>query len=353
MSIKLLFPTMAAAAAAALALAPPALAAPPANDAFESPAVLGDAPSSTGGTLDEATTQSGEPSHGFQTVWYVFRPAASRRVAIEVPERIGTDVVLSVYTGSTLGGLHRVDTTADYEPRLAFDAVAGQEYRVAVGSQWIGASGTRFTLGARVSPLPANDAFDDAARLRVPRLYSGNLADSTNELGENAGHGHSVWYRFRGNPRGTGRVTIEASGSCAQVWLYRGTELSSLRPVKNGSTIRFTPRRNTAYRLAVGDQTLADVREDGLRGIVSTRRKATVEIRLEVSRRTARRLGLGSRVLGSARGVVDYRQALPAVVRLTRQARRALADEDSLHVKVVLELPSTVRDRFIRIAKTL
>jgi hypothetical protein len=379
MSIKPLLPI--AAAAGALALAPPALAAPPSNDAFETPAALGDAPSSTTGTLDQATTQAGEPSHGTQTVWYAFRPAVSRRVAVEIPEQ-NTSTVLSVYTGSTVSGLSRVATTSWYEPRVAFDAVAGREYRVAVGAQYE-ASGTRFTLRSRVAPLPANDAFDDAARITVPKLYSGNLADATTELGESARHRHSVWYRFKPT-HPTGRVTLDVSRSGASMWLYRGRELSSLHLLNSGSTIRFTPRRGTAYRLAVGrhgdpgfgdftldvsnnsikgkgvklelgdGQTLADVRADGLRGIVSARRRTTVDVRLEVSRRTARRLRLRSRVLGHAGGVVDYDEALPAVIKLSRRARRALAHEDSLHATVVLELPgSPVRDRFIRRHVTL
>jgi hypothetical protein len=53
-------------------------AAPPANDAFETPAVLGDA--SVTGTLDEATRQAGEPEHGWRSVCTSIgrrRPAAS------------------------------------------------------------------------------------------------------------------------------------------------------------------------------------------------------------------------------------------------------------------------------------
>jgi hypothetical protein len=379
MTIKPLFPIIAA--AGVLALAPPALAAPPSNDAFEAPAALGDAPSSTSGTLDEATTQPGEPAHGTQTVWYAFRPATSRRVALEIPQQ-NIETVLSVYTGSTVSGLSRVGTASDYEPRVAFDAVAGQVYRVAVGAQYQ-SSGTHFTLRTRVAPLPANDAFDDAAKLTVPKLYSGNLADATTELGESHQQGHSVWYRFKPT-RPTGRVTLDVSGSRAWMWLYEGRHLSSLKRLKTGSTIRFTPRRGTAYRLAVGwkgdtgfgdftldvsnnsikgkgvklelgdGQTLDDVREHGLRGIVSARRTATVDVRLEVSRSTARRLGLRSRVLGRTGGVVDYNEALPAVIRLNRRARRALEGEHSLRATVVLELPSSpVKDRFIRVPVSL
>src|SRR4029453_1343382 len=90
------------------ALVPAAFAAPPANDDFENAAPFGDAPSSVSGTLAEATTQAGGPAHGSQTVWFVFRPTVTARVAFEVPDAPGMEAALSVYTGSTLSALQLV-----------------------------------------------------------------------------------------------------------------------------------------------------------------------------------------------------------------------------------------------------
>ena len=53
-------------------------AAPPANDAFETPATLGD--TSVTGTVRDATRQAGEPEHGSHSVWYLHRASTSGRV---------------------------------------------------------------------------------------------------------------------------------------------------------------------------------------------------------------------------------------------------------------------------------
>ncbi len=345
-------------------------AAPPANDAFETPSVLGDA--RVTGTVAEATRQAGEPEHGSESVWYVHRPSTSGRIAVRMPPAGGWGVV-SVYTGASLATLQPVGRAFDngYGGRVAFDAVAGQDYRIAVANRCQGCGPARFDLEVRPAPLPANDDFSAARTLRIPGEYKGNVADATAELGEAERHRHSVWYRIK--PRRTGDLTIDLDGRrCggASMTLYTGSELQSLRRVRSGDPIRLKARRGRVYRLVVdctrpglGDfvvslsdgsikgkgvklavapnQSVDSVLANGLRMTVSAKRRVGVGIDLRVSNRTARRLGLKTRVLGRTSGAVDYGKSLPAVLRLTRAARRALADVEHLEATVRLEILRT------------
>jgi hypothetical protein len=353
--------------AGTLTVVPVASAAPPSNDVFGAPADLGNAPTTVRGSLDEATTEAGEPSHGRQTVWYSYRPSVSGRVAVELRGFQNMSPVLSVYTGSTLDTLQAVGRDDDYYTRVPFEAVAGQTYRIAVGMRY--ASGDAdFELRVRNAPLPAHDAFSKAKTVRIPGEYTGNLKDATSELGENESHRHSVWYRIR--PRRTVNLTADlVAEDCFRplMTVYTGSRLSKLRKIRSGVPIRVKVLRGRVYRLAVdcrrtgfGDfklslsdgsikgkgvklavangQTVESVREDGLRMTVSTKRRVGVGIELRVSRRTARRLGLESRVLGRTSGAVDYNKALPAVLRLSSAARRALADVEHLNATVRLEI---------------
>ena len=342
-------------------------AAPPANDAFETPAVLGDA--TVTGTVREATRQADEPEHGARSVWYVHTPSKSGRVAVRLLAA-GYGRTVAVYTGSDLTALQRVGQAHDngYGARVALDAVAGRQYLIAVATRCPGCSVTDFNLEVRPAPVPANDDFAAARTLRIPGEYKGNAADATSELGEAERHRHSLWYRIK--PRRTGNLTLDLDGTrCggAGMTLYTGDELQRLRRVRRGDPIRLVARKGRVYRLAVdctrpglGDfvlslsdgsikgkgvklavrpgQTVDSVRANGLRMTVSARRRVGVGIELEVTRATARRLGLESTVLGKTSGPVDYGKSLPVDLRLTRAARRALADVESLKATVRLEI---------------
>jgi hypothetical protein len=345
-------------------------AAPPANDAFETPAVLGNA--SVTGTLDEATRQAGEPEHGWRSVWYVHRPSKTGRIAVRLSPEYGWGAV-TVYTGPSITALQRVGRALElgYGARVAFDAVAGQEYRIVVASRCDGCSSSPFDLRVGPAPLPANDDFSAARTIRIPGEYKGNTADATAELGEAERHRHSVWYRIK--PRRTGDLTIDLEArTCGggSMTLYTGNGLQSLRRVRSGDPIRLKARRGTAYRLVVDctrpglgdfvlslsdgsikgkgvklavtpDQTVDSVLANGLRMTVSAKRRVGVGIDLRVSPQTARRLDLRTRVLGSTSGAVDYGKSLPAVLRLSRAARRALADVEHLNASVRLEILGT------------
>ena len=359
------------------AVAAPAVAAPPPNDLFENAIPLGDAPVEVSTTTFSASRQPGEPIHGQQTVWYAYRPTVSQRVAVEAQAPDGSPRVVAVYTGSSLSDLERVGVNASSEARVAFDATAGETHWIAGGRTYYTGP---YVIRIRPMPLPSNDAFDDAITLRVPGEHAGNLADATAELGEPSGE-HTTWYRFRA--RRTGRLWLEATGSCAYVSLYKGRSVDALEPVKMTPFGAFRARRGSVYHASVdcpypgfgdyrvhlsdgsiegdgvemtidADQTLETVRSRGLRLTVSARRRVAIDVELRVSRSTARSLGLDDRVLGRTRGKITPGRALPAAVRLTRAARNALEGEDALNATVRLELPkSTAIKRIMRLPVTL
>jgi hypothetical protein len=246
---------------------------------------------------------------------------------------------------------------------------------------------------------PANDAFADAQTIRVGEEVSGMLAEATAELGEPA-HGSNgphttVWFRYR-SPRDA-RLTIDTGGSEMDTLLaaYTGNDVSDLHPVASdddsspsgnlGSTIRFDARRGRTYRIAVdsyggepgtgvfklwlsdggikgkgvalavdGGQSVRSLRAHGLRMTITSRRRVPMAVALRVSRRTAHRLGLDSRLLGRTRGRIDYNQALHATIRLRHAAREALEAVDGLPGVVRLTLPrSTAPDRTLTVPVAL
>lgn len=241
---------------------------------------------------------------------------------------------------------------------------------------------------------PDNDAFAHAAKLPVGQELSGSLAEATAELGEPAGPPHTVWFRYRAAH--TARVTVDTGGSGAYTVLaaYTGSELSKLKqiavdswssPTGPGATVRFKAKRGHVYRISIGTdyaapdptdykvwlsdgsikgkgvtlavdpgQTVDSLRSDGLHARVEARRRVGVAIALRVSRHVARHLGLASRVIGRAGGPVDYGQALPATIQITRRARKALDGVPHLKARLRLTLVhSKAPNRVLTVPVTL
>lgn len=383
-------------ALAACAFPAAALGAPPPNDNFEQATALGGPGGAVNGTVAEATRQSGEPNHAGaptpRTVWYTLTPQANQRLALSTC-RSDFDTVIAVYTGANLGSLRQVTSNDDacgVGSRVSFAATAGETYRVAVASltELEPPSRGTFELRLDLAVRPPNDDFADAVRLRTPGEYAGSNLEATSELGEPS-HGQSdksVWFRYR--PRRTQVVTFDTIGSSFDTILavYRGRSLNRLRRVRRNddgggetaSQVRFRARRGVTYHIAVdgccggsGDyilnfsdggvrgvgltfrleegQTLTSARERGVRAVVGCRRRCRLRLEAVVGRRTARELGLRSRVLASARGTLRAGAIdRPATLRFTRAARRAIAQRQSLSlvVRAVL-VGSTAEDRSI------
>ena len=358
-------------------VAAPASAAPPPNDAFDAATPLGDAPLETSGTTFGASRESGEPLNGVQTVWYAFQPATNGRVAVEVATDNFSERVLGVYTGAAVTALQPIGSSQGVEARLAFDAAAGETYRISVARTY---QTGPFKLRIRPMPLPANDAFDDARTMGVPFVHTGNLADATAEFGEDDAS-HSVWYRFRA--RRTGTHWLEATGTCATAKLFSGGSVDEMRAVEPRRRGGYRLRRGRIYHASVdcsapgygdyevrlsdgsiaGDgvelevvpgQTVDSVRARGLRLTVSAARAVEMAVELRVSKTTARGLGLESRVIGRLKGKLAANVARPAAVRLTREARRALEGQSAVNATIRLQLPeSPIPDEVLNVPVTL
>jgi hypothetical protein len=239
---------------------------------------------------------------------------------------------------------------------------------------------------------PANDNFSDATKIGVGVEYAGVFTDATAELGEpdhgSSGDRHTVWYRYR-SPR-KAQLTIETYGTDNGTLLaaYTGSDVADLHQVAADddydNTIRFKAR-HTTYWIAVdrwdwdveaddfklwlsdggikgkgvalavdSGQSVDSLRSHGLRMTITARRRVPMAVALRVSRATARKLGLHSRLLGRTHGTIDYNQSLHATIRLKRAARRALEDAEGLRGVVKLTLPrSTAPDKTLTVPVVL
>ena len=244
---------------------------------------------------------------------------------------------------------------------------------------------------ALASP-PPNDAFADALPIEVGHEYTGTLTDATVELGEPvhsdySGPNHTIWFRYR-SPRNA-HMTVDVTGPDTYnvVAVYTGTDVEDLHRVNNDDStdgiVRWKARKHRTYRIAIDSyddftekytlwlsdggikgkgialtvnpgQTVDSLRSGGLRLSLTARRRVGVALALRVSRRTARHLGLDSRLLGRRRGTIDYGETLNATIRLSRAARRALEDAEGLRGVVKLTLPrSTAPDKTLTVPVVL
>src|SRR5262245_52614387 len=96
---------------------------------------------------------------------------------------------ISVYTGSSVSSLTEVAASGrvvDY--RVGFDAIAGETYRIAVSDYSCGQyesgqldcdpGASPFEMASVLAPVPRNDAFRHAQRVRFPAVIGGDLADA-------------------------------------------------------------------------------------------------------------------------------------------------------------------------------
>jgi hypothetical protein len=114
--------------------------APPPNDNFENAQsfAVGTSAIAPSGTA-WATTQPGEPlANAKQTIWYTFTPTTSGTLyaSMSASYRSLSGVQFGVYTGSSLATLTPVagPSSAGTSPPLQFNAVAGQQYWIDVGT---------------------------------------------------------------------------------------------------------------------------------------------------------------------------------------------------------------------------
>ena len=244
-----------------------ALAAPPDNDAFATAQELIGARGTQPGTNKDATTEVGEPAHaarvGGGSVWYRWTADASGRLVIATSDTT-FDTLLAAYTGPTVDGLTEVASNDDHgggtNSFVAFDIVAGVEYRIAVD----GFSGSQGVFKLRWRRTPVNDAFGSSTLLEGEsgRRDVESFWGATKEVSEpahgNSPGGSSVWYQWVAPT--TGGVGFEVLGTDSGyplgnvlIGVYTGTDVNTLTPVRASTRgyLAFRAVAGTEYRIAV------------------------------------------------------------------------------------------------------
>jgi hypothetical protein len=262
-----------------LVVAAPALAAPPANDAFANAQALGPAGSLTA-TNVEATKEPGEPNHadnaGGRSVWFRWTPGFSGQARVATCGTSTTfDTLLAVYIGSNVAALGAVaasDDSCGDRSEAVFTVVAGTTYNVAVDG-FNGASGA-FTLSWGPVLPPPNDSFAAAQALSGLRgSLDGTILGATREPGEPR-HGSSspygsVWYAWTAGLTGAvGFDTCRGAAFDSVLAAYTGAVVSSLTALSANddscrvfSRVRFPVRAGSTYVVAVdGEAALGEAR---------------------------------------------------------------------------------------------
>jgi hypothetical protein len=121
-----------------------AAAAPPPNDNFAAAEIVTGFPATVSGSNLDATREPGEPRHGglpaSHSVWWTWTPRSSGTVLIRACRGRGvSSTTLGVYLGTAVGSLTEVTSAfgggfrgCPRGTRVAFYAIAGQQYRIAV-----------------------------------------------------------------------------------------------------------------------------------------------------------------------------------------------------------------------------
>jgi hypothetical protein len=232
-------------ASTVLNIAPPVSS----NDNFANGTVLSGTLVSTTGSNVNATRESGEPNiignPGGHSVWWTWTAPASGLVYVDT-HGSNFDTLLGVYKGNSVSGLTLVASNDD-DPTsftvtslLAFNAVAGQTYHIAVDG-YNGAAGN-IALHLQEMVPPANDSFAKAAVL-AGNIWTGNNFNATREAGEpslagNPG-GSSVWVNWTAPASGV--VTLSTAGSDFDTMLgvYTGTSVSALTKVAANDDVSY------------------------------------------------------------------------------------------------------------------
>src|SRR6266576_26436 len=219
---------------------------PPINDNFASRTTMsGDSGTLAAQTIVAATTEGSEPLFFGQTntVWYDWTPSVSGAARLHLTLSAGWEVIIDVFTGSSLGSLSEVQNGgfAFDDVVMTFNVVAGTSYKIQVGTG-NGATGT-FSISWDIPSPPANDDFANAIVLTGSSGSVGPIDAfaATFEVGEPGGSeffgsdpSQSTWYKWVAPANGDVTFNFSASlctSTAFDEWvntIWSGTSLGSL-----------------------------------------------------------------------------------------------------------------------------
>src|SRR5215207_8275425 len=148
MRTRLLIPVGLACCGVLAVLAPPTLAAPPANDARTAAHELGRLPALVRGTTVEATLEEDEPGSGCgpikNSVWFGFTAPANRELLVALDADGNLDAILEVFVRerSQLTSLSCQLTDRRGQATIDADATSGATYLIRVAARANSVDGT-------------------------------------------------------------------------------------------------------------------------------------------------------------------------------------------------------------------
>jgi hypothetical protein len=371
-----------------------ASAAPPANDSPLNAVPIVSVPAFVSGTTVEGTLDPDEPSplvaaddggtrHGLdRSVWFTYRPDRDIKILADTCDANFTSHI-DVYTGGP-GGFGVVETKVNaYRDcpgdRRSFAAKAGTLYWVRVSTERDGVrfpDGGNFHLRLTPQTAPLNDAFSDATGLTTTGTFPASLAFSSLELGEPSYREDtgSVWYRLAPSASTAYIASVAASPTTVtlQVFESRGSTINRLRRLGQDyteddytATVAFNALKGKTYYIRLGtssqvpapaslqlttntaqglgllvtpsSNTLASVRHDGFKAVLSCARACTLGVDLLVSPADAKKYKLTRRtpkapvVVGHIGGTLQAGQPTSVTIPLRSSAAHKLLHATSLH----------------------
>jgi hypothetical protein len=240
---------------------------PPLNDDFADRQWLlsSDGGSTTGSNVG-ATKEPGEPDHagwpGGRSVWWSWTAPSSGAVEFST-DASGFESVVAVYTGSSLGALTVIATSADhdwYASSASFVATAGTTYHIAVDGKGASDMGDIALVWGAPQP-PDNDRFADSSQLSGGLGHdavSGTNFGASLEAGEpfqTSPGGRSVWFTWTAPV--TGWVDFDTNGSSFNTLLgaYTGSVVNALSYIAwNDDVPALSPRSAVGFAVVEGVQ---------------------------------------------------------------------------------------------------
>jgi hypothetical protein len=208
------------------------ISANPLNDQFENATALGLGETSTnsifGGSVEPGEISWSEPNRG--TFWYSFTAPETRAYLVSASLPSNASLELGAFVGDSVSSLMpvAVNTNSSSAEFLAFRAVAGMNYKIAVAVR-----GAQFASTLSVSVLNGhpNDDFSNPELLMGEHvLWTNTVLGATTETGETHPESGlplaSVWAKWIAPHDGVYRVVP----STAVVTIFEGATLESATP---------------------------------------------------------------------------------------------------------------------------
>ena len=210
----------------------------PVNDGFAGRIRLG-GEGTYEGSMYGASIEPGEPDYMAmqgRSLWWEWTAAATGSYYFSVPYSYEAGPWLTVFQGSSITALTRIESQAVYAAdamhNTVFRATAGETYVLRIVARIPDQYVVRF--GLHQGPL--NDEWENAAPLaKLDNETEGNTTGSTYQPREVKRYQHgggTVWYWWEAPRTGNYVARTLSEGGLGEIHVYRGTSLATLQSVQ-------------------------------------------------------------------------------------------------------------------------